>query len=48
MNVHNMDFEDGTFDLVFSYDSFEHFEEPSKDFEEIIRVAKPGGQPHSS
>ena len=43
MNAHNMDFEDETFDLVFSYDSFEHFEEPSKSFEEIIRVTKPGG-----
>ena len=36
-------YEDNTFDLIFSINSFEHFEHPALAFNEIIRVLKPNG-----
>jgi ubiquinone/menaquinone biosynthesis C-methylase UbiE len=35
--------EDGTFDLVCSYNGFEHFADPQKVLREMIRVTRPGG-----
>jgi SAM-dependent methyltransferase len=37
-------FPDSTFDLVISYNSFEHFPDPKRAFSEAVRVAKPNGQ----
>jgi ubiquinone/menaquinone biosynthesis C-methylase UbiE len=42
-NAEQVPFEDNTFDLVFSYNAFEHFERPAAVFAEALRVAKPGG-----
>ncbi len=36
-------FDDSAFDLVCSYNSFEHFADPSAALSEFIRVVKPGG-----
>jgi ubiquinone/menaquinone biosynthesis C-methylase UbiE len=36
-------FDEAAFDLVVSYNSFEHFPDPSKAFAEALRVTKPGG-----
>ncbi len=41
-------FNDATYDLVASYNSFEHFPEPRKAFEEALRVTKPSGFLHFS
>lgn len=35
--------EDNRFDLVCSYNAFEHFHEPAIAYKEIVRVCKPGG-----
>jgi SAM-dependent methyltransferase len=43
MDASNMKFEDHSFDVVFSYDSFEHFSDPASVLQEIYRVTKPGG-----
>ena len=39
----NLAFENDSFDVVFSYDSFEHFSDPASVLSEIYRVTKPGG-----
>ena len=36
-------YEDNTFDLLFSINSFEHFEQPDAAFRELIRVVRPDG-----
>ena len=36
-------FPDGSFELVFSINTFEHFQEPEKAFDEMIRVTRKGG-----
>jgi len=45
MNMHasHLLFEDESFDVVFSYDAFEHFSEPESVLREAIRVVKKGG-----
>jgi ubiquinone/menaquinone biosynthesis C-methylase UbiE len=35
---------DSSFDIVTSHDAFEHFEEPAKILDEMIRLVKPGGK----
>jgi SAM-dependent methyltransferase len=39
----HLPFDDASFDLICSFNSFEHFPEPEKVFAEILRVVKPGG-----
>lgn len=44
VDVTNMDtVEDDRFDLVYSFDSVEHFDAPQAALEEALRVTKPGG-----
>jgi len=43
MDAAQMAFGDETFDFVFSYDAFEHFVEPERVLQEIIRVSRKGG-----
>ena len=43
MDASQLTFEDATFDFVFSYDAFEHFDSPGRVLEETIRVLRPGG-----
>lgn len=43
MDASDLQFEDESFDFVFSYDSFEHFSNPEKVLTEAIRVVKKGG-----
>ncbi len=43
MNAANLQFTDESFDVVFSYDSFEHFDSPEDVLREAIRVVKVGG-----
>jgi ubiquinone/menaquinone biosynthesis C-methylase UbiE len=43
MDASDLQFEDESFDFVFSYDSFEHFSNPGKVLTEAIRVVKKGG-----
>ncbi len=43
MDATALDFEDQTFDLVFSYSSFEHFHHADEVFKEGLRVLQPGG-----
>ncbi|AZR73334.1 ubiquinone biosynthesis methyltransferase UbiE [Anoxybacter fermentans] len=44
MNVYDLDFDDETFDAIFSMAAFEFIKEPEKAFKEMMRVLKPGGQ----
>jgi SAM-dependent methyltransferase len=43
MDAARLGFEDGAFDVVFSFDGFEHFPNPEATFAEAVRVTKPGG-----
>lgn len=43
MNCHQMEFNDNSFDFIFSYDSFEHFSNPELVLKEAHRVLKKGG-----
>ena len=43
MDAGNMQFNDESFDYVFSFNSFEHFSSPEDVFREAIRVVKTGG-----
>lgn len=43
MDAHQLNFKNETFDVIFSYDTFEHFENPEKVLQEAIRVVKIGG-----
>ena len=44
MDSQNLDFEDSSFDKVYSYHTIEHVSEPQKMFKEIERVLRPGGK----
>jgi SAM-dependent methyltransferase len=43
MDAGSLAFDDGTFDLVFSFDAFEHFPNPATVLDEATRVLRPGG-----
>ncbi len=43
MNAEDLRFENECFDLVFSYDAFEHFSDPEAVLSEAMRVTKKGG-----
>jgi ubiquinone/menaquinone biosynthesis C-methylase UbiE len=43
MDASNLQFEDNSFDCVFSYDAFEHFENPEAVLQEAIRVTAKNG-----
>lgn len=43
MEADELRFEDESFDFVFSYDTFEHFNKPERVLQEAIRVARKGG-----
>lgn len=43
MDVHELRLPSASYDVVFSYDGFEHFERPDRALDEAIRVVRPGG-----
>ncbi len=43
-NAQSLQFEDGTFDIVYSHGVLHHTPEPEKAFAEVARVLKPGGR----
>ena len=43
MDAAQLEFDDASFDFVYSYDCFEHFANPRRVLSEVARVAKPGG-----
>ncbi len=43
MNAERLSFEDSSFDYVVSFNSFEHFSQPARVLDEMIRVLRPGG-----
>lgn len=44
MDATHLDFADATFDLVYSFNVFEHLPDPAATFAEITRVLRPGGR----
>jgi SAM-dependent methyltransferase len=43
MDATRLDFPDASFDLVYSFNVFEHLPDPAATFAEVTRVLKPGG-----
>ena len=43
MSATDLDYPPDSFDIVFSYNTFEHIDDPDKALSEAIRVVKPGG-----
>lgn len=43
MDAHTLDFADDMFDLIYSFDAFEHFRDPGAVLAEVIRVTRSGG-----
>jgi len=43
MSATDLDYTENIFDLVFSFNAFEHIDDPAKAFSEAIRAVKPGG-----
>lgn len=43
MDASDLKFEDNCFDVVYSYDAFEHFSNPADVLSEMYRVTKQGG-----
>jgi SAM-dependent methyltransferase len=44
MDPAHLDFPDGSFDVVFSFDALEHFADPVRTLDESARVCRPGGR----
>ncbi len=43
MDVQKLEFDDNSFDCVFSYGAYEHIPDPARAFAESLRVLRPGG-----
>lgn len=43
MSATDLQFDENTYDLAFSYNAFEHIDDPEKALNEAMRVLKPGG-----
>ncbi len=43
MDAEKLEFDDESFDFVFSYNAFEHFQDPAQVLAEMLRVVKAGG-----
>ncbi len=46
MDATRLDFQNASFDLVYSFNVFEHLNDPAATFAEIVRVLRPGGVAH--
>jgi SAM-dependent methyltransferase len=46
MDATTLDFPDGYFDVVYSFNTFEHLPQPDRSFPEMLRVLRPGGVLH--
>ena len=44
MDAHNLEFEDGSFDLVVSRDVLWNLDDPGRVYEEMLRILRPGGK----